>query len=195
MEGSMAKLGRAVAGVALIGCFAACSAATTMQAQTVNPEAKLLADFQERVKKYVELHKNMAKQTPPIKETEDPGKIKAAQDALAAKIQAARANARQGEIFTPEIARQFRRLMYPEVKGPDGPETRQALKEDAPGVVPLKVNGRYPDHEPLPTVPPNILLNLPRLPEELEYRIVRTDLILRDVPANLIVDFIRGAIK
>jgi hypothetical protein len=33
---------------------------------------------------------------------------------------------------------------------------------------------------------------LPRLPEELEYRFVGRDLILRDVKANLIVDFIPG---
>jgi hypothetical protein len=85
--------------------------------------------------------------------------------------------------------------MYPEVKGRDGAETKAAIKDDQPGTVRISVNARYPDDEPLPQVPPNLLANLPRLPEELEYRVVRNALILRDVTANLIVDFIPKAIS
>lgn len=44
------------------------------------------------------------------------------------------------------------------------------------------------------TVPVTLLLNLPRLPEEIEDRIVDKNLILRDVQANIIVDFIPNAI-
>ena len=40
----------------------------------------------------------------------------------------------------------------------------------------------------------NLLATLPQLPEDLEYRIVGKDLILRDVHANVIVDFIPGII-
>ena len=39
-------------------------------------------------------------------------------------------------------------------------------------------------------MPPSLLLNLPKLPKELEYRFVDHELIVRDVAANLIVDFI-----
>lgn len=163
--------------------------------ERVNPQAKLLQDFQDRVKKYMEVHKDAASESPKMKETKEPAEIKAAQDELAAKIRATRATAKQGEIFTPEIASHFRRLMYPEVKGAEGAETKKAIREDQPQTIRLKVNARYPDAEPLPTVPPNLLANLPKLPEELEYRIVRNNLILRDVTANLIVDFIPGAIK
>ena len=85
--------------------------------------------------------------------------------------------------------------MYPELKGEEGAETKRAIKEDQPAAVALTVNARYPDDQPLPTVPPNLLASLPTLPEELEYRVVRTTLILRDVPANLIVDFIPNAIR
>jgi hypothetical protein len=53
----------------------------------------------------------------------------------------------------------------------------------------LKVNTPY-TADALPTVPPNVLANLPQLPEDLEYRILGRDLILRDVHANLIVDFV-----
>jgi hypothetical protein len=36
---------------------------------------------------------------------------------------------------------------------------------------------------------------LPQLPEDVEYRIVGKTLILRDVDANIIVDFIPNAIR
>ena len=161
-----------------------------------NPDAVALADFQERVKKYVDLHKEAAKDAPPMKETEDPSKIREAQLGLANKIAAARKDARPGEIFTPVIRERFRRLMYPELKGPEGRETKEEIKEDKPAKpVPFKVNAPYPEGEPLPTMPPNVLQNLPQLPEELEYRIVGKTLILRDVKANIIVDFVPNAIR
>jgi hypothetical protein len=53
----------------------------------------------------------------------------------------------------------------------------------------------YPADAPLPTVPSKVLLNLPRLPEELEYRIIDKHLILRDTKANIIVDFVPNAIR
>jgi hypothetical protein len=44
-------------------------------------------------------------------------------------------------------------------------------------------------------VPANLLANLPQLPEDVEYRIVDKHLILRDVDANIIVDYIPDAIR
>ena len=190
----MHKLGRTAIGLLLVSSVVA---AQDTPSERVNPDAKLIAEYQERVKKYLEVHKDLEKGPADIKETNDPGKIKSAQDALAARIRSARPQAKQGDIFTPETAALFRRLMSPEVKGKEGADTKQAMKEDAPAPksVTLKVNARYPDSQPLPTMPPNLLASLPRLPEQLEYRIIGRNLILRDVPANLIVDFIPNAIK
>jgi hypothetical protein len=186
----MAYLSRWTLVVALI-----CCAYANLRAQQppVNADAKILQDYQERIKKYLEIHKKA--DVPKMKETNDPADIQRAQEALAAAVRAARPNAKQGEIFTPEIAKKLRSLMNPEVKGPGTKETRAAIKEDQPAKVALKVNARYPDDQPLPTVPPNVLASLPKLPEQLEYRIVGNTLILRDVPANLIVDYIPGAIR
>ena len=167
------------------------------QQTPVNPQAEVLQDFQDRVKKYMELREEAERKSPKLEETDDAARIKSAQDALAANLRELRTNAKQGEIFTPEIARHFRGLMYPETKGRSGAETKKTINEDqpAPAAVRLKVNARYPESEPLPTVPPNVLMNLPKLPEELEYRVVGNHLILRDAPANLIVDFIPNAIR
>lgn len=159
-----------------------------------NVDAVVLADFKARLDKYLQIQHRAAKDSPTLKETKDPAKIKEAQQTLAENIRAARADAKPGDIFTSEIRNKFRRLMHPEFKGHEGGETREELKEDAPKAVPLKVNGDYPEGAPLPTVPPNVLASLPPLPEEVEYRIIGNHLILRDVAANIIVDFIPNAI-
>lgn len=165
------------------------------QSQPVNADATTLQDFQRRVDQYVKVRNELKKQSAPLKETKDAGKIQASQDELADKIRAARKDAKPGDIFTPEIKTLFRRLMYPETKGQEGAATKEAIKEDAPTGVPIKVNAKYPDSAPLPTVPPNLLAALPKLPDDLEYRFINRDLILLDVHANVIVDFMQNAIR
>ena len=187
------KLSRCV--VVMMLSSAPIVAALADQAARVNPDAKVLQDFTSRIDAYVAMQHKLERESPPPKTTKDPAQIKASQEALAARIRQARAGARQGDIFTPEIAALFRKLMYPEVKGPDAKETRQTVRDEAPAAIPLKVNAAYPENQPLPTVPPNLLAALPRLPEQLEYRVVNNDLILRDVHANLIVDYIPKAIS
>ena len=172
-------------------------AAAQSAAPKTNPDAELLVDFKKRIDDYMALHNRLEKQAPPLKETKDPAKITASQEGLATKIREARKDAKQGDIFTPEIRQLFRRLMYPEVKGAEGRETKAAISEESHELkaVPMKVNARYPDDAPLMTVPPNILSALPKLPEDLEYRFVSRTMILLDTHANLIVDFIPNAIQ
>jgi hypothetical protein len=167
-----------------------------------NPDALVMADFQKRIDAYMTIHKDVAKDSAPIKETKNPAEIKAAQQELGARIRAARANAMPGDVMTPEIRNKFRRLMYPVVQGTTGREIKEEVKEDVkerdeapPKKVVLKVNATYPEGNALPTTPPQVLMNLPKLPEELEYRIVDKNLIIRDVQANIIVDFVPGVIQ
>jgi hypothetical protein len=158
----------------------------------VNPDAQLMADFKQRVDKYVELRKKADDSAPPLKASSDAAKIKSAQQGLAERIGAARVGVKPGEIFTPEIAAKFRRLLRPQVK-----ETgvKDVLKEDKPVVVSFKVNGPYPDKQPVVTVPPNVLAALPPLPKDIEYRFIEKHLILRDAKANLIIDYLLNAIS
>ena len=74
-------------------------------------------------------------------------------------------------------------------------DAKEILKDDAPapGTVPFKVNAKYPENQPLPTVPANVLLSLPALPAPLEYRIVGQHLLLLDMEADLVVDYILNA--
>jgi hypothetical protein len=165
--------------------------------QTSNAVAQLLADFKNRIDQYMELHKRLEKEAPPLEETKDPAQIQASQDVLARKIREARKDARPGEIFTPEIRQLFRRLMYPETKGREGAENKAAMAEEKGELkdVAIKVNAAYPDKAPLMTVAPDILAALPKLPEDLEYRFVSRHMLLLDVHANLIVDYILNAIR
>ena len=159
--------------------------------KTTNPDAKVLADFNERVKAYIDLRKKADDGAPALKETEDPAKIKIAQTALAKRIMSARSGAKHGDVFTPEIAQRFRRLLRPEVRDAD---TKKLIQDDNPGSLKFKVNGPYPDGEPLSTVPPNVLASLPQLPEDLEYRFVGKHMILRDSRANIVIDYISNVI-
>jgi hypothetical protein len=167
-------------------------------AQHRDPNASILAmpDFDNRIKAYAALRDKLEKGDAALDETSKPEQIVAAQQALAAKIKAARSTAKRGDIFTPGIQAQFKRLLNPEMKGTGGQNTRGIIKDEGPGRggFPLAVNLAYPREQPFGTVPANILSALPPLPEHIEYRFVDRHLILRDTRANLIIDFLPNAI-
>ena len=168
--------------------------ASTIRAQEKfanSPDARVLGDFKARVDKYDQLRQKADDSAPPMKESTDPAKIKDAQHGLAERIGAARAGVKQGEIFTPEISTVFRRLLRPEAKQHT---TKEVLKEDKPVVVAFKVNGPYPDKQPVVTMPPNVLAAMPALPKDIEYRFIEKHMILRDARANLIIDYVPNAI-
>lgn len=176
------------------------SVPTSPAAAKVAMDPAVLQDFQQRLAGYMALKRDLrVKGTSgtDLKETKEPAKIEAAEEYMAARLRAARAGAKHGDIFTPQISNEFRRLLNPETKGEDGRDAKQVLKDDAPapGTVPLKVNATYPEGKALPTVPATLLGALPTLPEQVEYRVIGKDLILRDVDANIIVDFIPNAIR
>jgi len=161
------------------------------QAPATTDASPVIADFLARVDKYVELRKKADDSAPPLKETKDPAKIKDAQQGLVERIGIARAGAKQGDIFTPEIAVYFKRLLRPETKEPG---TKAIMKEDKVGPVPFKINGPYPETQPLATAPVNILETLPKLPKDIDYRFVGKHLILHDMRANTIIDYMLNAI-
>jgi hypothetical protein len=159
-------------------------------------DRQALADFQARVDRYVALHRQIEETTPPIVVSDDWSSIRESIDALAGKIRTARANARQGDVFTPEVERWFRLTLGECLAGVDIEDFLADINEEEwkDFVLVPDVNGRWPAGAPLPTMPPHLLAVLPQLPEELQYRFMHRDLILWDVHANVMVDFIRGAL-
>jgi hypothetical protein len=151
-------------------------------------------DFRHRVSDYARLHKKLEAQLPRLKLTDSPEAITGHRKELAAKIQEARGAVKPNEIFTPEISAEFRRLIAHAMRGHRAKQVRQSLQHAEPVQVPLRVNAPYPENLPLQSTPPTLLLHLPKLPPEVDYRVAGHSLVLRDAGANLIVDFIPDAI-
>lgn len=168
-------------------------------------EEEVLEEMEEGVESYLKLQRRAAKTVtvPAPGRQATPEQILAHQRALATAIRARRSPAKQGDIFLPECHAIFRRIIAAELTGRVGASARMALLEGNPPVeidrddrmaVRIAVNADYPEAAPVSTVPPSVLLSLPHVPEEfVEYRFVNRDLILRDVGANMIIDFIPRA--
>lgn len=162
----------------------------------VDQEARDFKIFTDRVQQYIKIQKELKASLPALKPTEDVAQIVGHQQALASKIADARRAARQGDIFTPEVAERFRTIIRRSFQGPEGGLARETILPDSPvKVVVLHVNDVCPDGIPLTTTPPTLLLKLPKLPQELVYRIVGYDLTLQDTEARLIVDIIPNVIR
>lgn len=158
------------------------------QDQPVNPQAQALTVFTQRVEEYVKLRKDAASKVPPAQETKDAAKIVARQKAMAGAIRAARPNAKPGDIFAPEVVPQFRKIVRASFEKRPEVDERAVMKE-VPKDAPV-INSEYPDEKPMATMPPKVLLSLQKLPEGLEYRFMRRHLVLLDIEANLIADYI-----
>lgn len=183
-----------VAGMGGRGPQTPAAAQPQTQKPPVNPDAKALADFNERVKKYLELHNRLEATLPSLPDQSDPKRIGDHQASFAKLIADARAGARPGDIFTPPVRQIFRRVIRNVLRGQSGREIRADILDENTKPVPLRVNGQYPSDVPLSSVPPRILDALPRLPEDLEYRFVERQLILFDNHAQLIADYMTNAL-
>ena len=162
--------------------------------QHVNPDAAILQGFMSRVNGYVALHRKLDATLPKLPTKTTPAQVDAHERALGKLIQQARANAKPGDIFDPTMQRLVRRLLVPVFQGPAGRQIKTEITDNEyKGDVNLQVDARYPDEIPLSTMPPQVLQALPKLPEGLEYRFVRTTLILYDPRAHIIPDFVERA--
>jgi hypothetical protein len=151
----------------------------------------IMADFSTRVWNYFELRNELERGLPALTVSDDPAEIRRAIHDLAKQIRAARAEAKQGDIFTPTISVEFRKVLVVEMNA----NTWAAIMDDNPGEFSSQINGTYPEEKPLSTVTPNILAVLPRLPDDIQYRFLGRHLILLDTRANLILDRIPCAIE
>jgi hypothetical protein len=155
----------------------------------VSLDAKLLADFQRRVDRYMRLHDKVQKQGTRQQQSDDIGENLVSQRAMATRLRLARHDARPGDLFTRPIARALRRAMDPELRGLAARGTRESIRDDAPMAFVLVVNASFPEGAPRSMMPANVLRILPSLPTGLEYRIVDTHLVLMDLDANIVVDY------
>jgi len=161
------------------------------------PDEGTLRHFSQAVEVYAQLHRRLEQNDLRLSDRSRAREILASSNALAARIRAARISAREGDVFLPEEADKFRmlitRALYSNHYTPE--EMVAAGAQEAPSAPPhLKVNTRFPWAYGA-AVWPCVLVALPPLPEELQYRIVGRDLVLVDVHANLVVDILRDAVQ
>jgi hypothetical protein len=168
--------------------------AAPAQTTGADSERAVVQAFESRVSEYVTLHRLLEGPLPPLQVTHDMDAVRTAMEALAKHIRTARPGAKQGDLFTPDVARVFRTRLATCLT----PEDIQALlTEGEPGerivAPPLTVNMVWPEEVPFNFVPPPLIAALPPLPPELQYRIIGRALVLWDHHANLIVDYLPAA--
>ena len=180
-------------GAAALMAASGCKKEETKPAQ--NPTDTIFADFAKRIDGYMKLRKSVVDSVGELDPTKSQAEITARATKLANGIIAARAQAKAGDIFTPELSALIATLIKQEYsRRPDSvQETREDQQDELPNFVP-KVNEPYPPTYPLATFPATLLPILPPLPEALEYRIVQHYLVLRDVEANVILDVMPNAV-
>jgi hypothetical protein len=172
-----------------------CGALALSASAKDNPASPAFQDFTRRVSDYVKLHKLARSEVHGLKPTNSPDAIEHYEHRLAHRIREERPGDARGGIFTTAISAEFRRLIGATMQAPEAQQILKSLRDTQPARVPvIRVNSMYPSGVPLQSTPPSLLLNLPSLPPEVEYRVIGHALVLRDVEANLIVDFIPNAI-
>jgi hypothetical protein len=192
-------------GISVCGCLVLALSAAAQTPAPKPPQPKpdfkvgidglIVADFSARIEAYAALRRTLEEGLPGLQVTDDVSEIRRAETALAIRIRAARAGARQGNIFTPAISTAFRQL-FPTFMTP-GICAAIVNEDDDPktGDIEYRTGRSYPRGQPLSTVPPSVLEALPRLPEDVQYRFIKRDLILYDTRANMMLDRIKNAIR
>ena len=180
---------------ALISALVAAPLATGAgQADASKQEPAALARFDAHVAEYVSLHRRLEGPVPPQQLSDDMRVVHAAVDALAKAIMDARKGSRQGDLFAPEVATVLRARIACCLPADELEEIITEREPWDPVVVPpLQANGRWPKGMPYNFVPPQLIATLPRLPAELQYRIVGRSLVLWDHHADLVVDYLPDA--
>jgi len=188
--------GVAMSAVALTSArqTAAAKPASTVQPQrhAVNPAGEATAAFKKRLDDYLKLRSAITAKIPDVSETHDPIKISAREKALGEAIGAARASAKPGDLFDG-ISPYITQIIAKDWASRSAAD-RKAIFKELPAGVKVDINKPYPTTLPLLTVPSNLLVNLPILPDDLEYRIVDRYLLLRDRDANLVIDILPNAL-
>ncbi len=181
MNNHLTRMVWAIALMSLVSMGSACSEPPKEDTPTVPA-------FEKNIAAYLDLQKKAIAGLPALKNTDDPKEITSREVAMGEAIRAARPYAKQGEIIPPETAEYLRKLVKEDIQSRTPPE-KKAMTDEIPPFAP-KVNQTYPSEHPLATFPATLLKIMPTLPEGLEYRFVENALIIRDIKANIIIDYI-----
>lgn len=157
-------------------------------------DRKTVAVLDSRAKAYVKLRNRIERKLPKLSKDSTPGQISAYKKAFEARVRSVRVGAKPGDFFTARTAEYLRRLIRAEFKGRERGELKETILEAETAGIPLKVNYPYPESMEVSTVPPTLLLKLPQLPRELNYRFAGRHMLLVDKENGLILDYMLNAL-
>jgi hypothetical protein len=157
-------------------------------------DKQTVADFDKRVREYVDMREMLEGRMPKLSKEATPAEIETHKTAFQESVRAARAGAKPGQMFNPDIAILIRAIIKDEFKGRARAELRETVFEAETQGVPVRVNYPYPESKELLEMPPTLLLRLPQLPKQLRYRFVGSNLLLVDRENGLIVDYMTDAL-
>jgi len=178
--------------VLLASCMSCGSSAQTRPPLPSERET-LHRTFQLRVADYLTLHCRLQSPRPRTRLTEPIQMTFLSRAALASEIRDARAGAKQGEIFSPDIATMFRESIQAALRDGLLSEVLSALEKRALAEPVPVVNGDV-EGTAMISLPGCLQQVFPPLPPELQYAFLHRHLLLVDVHAGLIVDYVPTAI-
>lgn len=157
-------------------------------------DQKIILDFEKRVKEFADLREDLKGRLPKLSDDATANQISAHKTAFQKSVQAARAAAKPGDLFTADAAAVIRRLIKAEFKGWRRTQLRKTVLEaDNKGIL-LKINIPYPESKELVEMSPALLLALPQLTRNLRYRFAGRSLLILDRDNALIIDYMKNAL-
>ena len=153
--------------------------------------------FVSATRDYAAMHRRLEQQIGSIEISSSVDQINRLINQLATAIRVERADAKQGDLFTPALARELRASINEALLAHDFSAADVMAAGRVDGIdyerVALRVNGTFPWVLGAAMFP-CVIEALPELPSELQYRIVDNDLVLIDIHASLIVDILPSAL-
>lgn len=163
------------------------------QEKPVNPTGAALYDFSQRLNEYLKLREDLGHKLKPQTPTASASELQARQQALAAALRNARANAKPGDLIPTAVQKIIRNAVKADFARRQPEATRAALQEVPAGPLP-GINSNYPEQAALATVPPLLLANLPRLPDNLQYRFFARHVVILDGDVEIVIDYVRDVL-
>ena len=157
-------------------------------------EQQTVSDFEKRVREYAAMRESLEDRLPKLSKEAKPEEIERHKQALQKGVQAARASAKQGDLFVPVLAAHIREVIKSEMPAKVQKEVRETVIESEVKAVPLRVNQPYPESQEQLEMPPALLLRLPQLPKQVKFRYVGRNMLLVDRENGLIIDFMPDAL-
>lgn len=160
------------------------------EAKTAAAESAAVQQFEAAIDNYIAMRRKLTNEVPRPVPNSTSVELNNASDALAAAVQRSRQNARLGDLFTTPITEVLKRRVDEAVRTTNLRQVLATIDDEEPTIRAPKIHLRFPGASQMATMPASLLNLFPVLPKELEYRIVGRNLVLRDVDAALILDYI-----